>query len=182
MNLVALIDKILLVDAGPLVVFGEVVQLGRVYVQLRVLEAVNAFFELINLHLLAAALLQIVVNVHVMLSSHRNEQNLVRVIYQQCPVVEVNYLFGGVLQRVRVVGRLVVDWLVEVIHTKNGPGYLFVVSYELLGQEVLVRQEIVLVVVGLLLNEVVVVEVLGEHDVEGAVVLVVLYELVAVDE
>ena len=71
--------------------------------------------------------------------------------------------------------------LIEVVHAKHGEGHLFLILDVLLCQEVLVSEELILVFVASLVQLVVVVEVLGEDDVEGAVVIIVLHQLVSFD-
>ena len=50
MHLVTLVDKVLLINALPFVVFGLVVEVDRVDVYFWVLVTVKTFFESINLH------------------------------------------------------------------------------------------------------------------------------------
>lgn len=80
-----------------------------------------------------------------------------------------------------IVWRLMVNGLVEVVHAEESEGHLLIVLDVLLGQEVLVGQELVFILVARLVQHVVVVKDLREDDVERPVVVVVLHQLVAFD-
>lgn len=80
-----------------------------------------------------------------------------------------------------VLRRLVMDWFIEVVHAEEGERHFLLALDILLCHEVLVRQELILILLAISVELLVVVKVLGEDDVECAIVIVVLHELVAFD-
>lgn len=94
-HLVALVDEVLLVDVGPFVVLGQVVQGDGVDLQFGVLEALEALLELVDLHVLAVALLEVVDEVHVLGRADHDEEDLVLLVNHDVSVVEVLDLLRG---------------------------------------------------------------------------------------
>ena len=180
-HLITLIDEKLLVDANPLVILCLVIERYRVDMQLRILVTLEALLQPKDLHWLAHALLDIMNEMHMLQSTDHHEQDLVRLLYHYVAMIEVLHLLCSRHVINLVLRRLVVYRLVKIVHAEDGEGFLLVVAYVLLREEILVSEELVLILIVDLQQLVIVVEVLRENNIEGAVVIVVLDELVPVD-
>lgn len=119
--------------------------------------------------------------VHVLLLTDHHEENLVVLFDHDVSMEEVEDLLGRGRFILLQLWRLVVDRLIEVIHAEQREGHLLFILDVLLGQEVLICEELILILVGCLLKLVIIVEVLGENDVKSAVIVVVLHQLVTLD-
>ena len=82
-----------------------------------------------------------------LLLAYHDKQYLMVLFEHNFSVVEVLYLLGRRHIHVLVLWRLVVNWLVEVVHAENSEALLLVIVDVLLGQEVLVHQKFILVLV-----------------------------------
>jgi hypothetical protein len=120
--------------------------------------------------------------VHMLLSADHDEQNFVRLGHHDIAVLKVVHLLGGRAVKRLIVRRLMVNWLVKVVHAEQCESDFFVVFNVLLGQEVLVCQELIFIFVICFVQLVIIVKVLREYDIESSVILVVLNELVAFNQ
>ena len=150
-------------------------------VQLWILIPIKALLKPINLHGLTHAFLYIMDQVHVLHVADHDEEDFVGLLDHNIAMVEILHLLCGSYIDGLVFGRLMMYRLIKVVHTKDGKRLLLIIMNILLGQKILIGEKLVLVLVGYLAEKVVVVEVLGENDVEGPIIVIILHQLVAIN-
>ena len=75
---------------------------------------------------------------HVLHAADQNEEDLVRLLDHYVSVIKVLHLLGRRHIGHLVLWRLMMNWLVKVVHAENGVGLFVVVMNVLLSQEILV--------------------------------------------
>lgn len=140
MYLIPLIQEVLLVYARPFIVLWEVVQLNRMYEKFWILESIEAFSKFVDPYVFTWAFLQIMHQVHLLIRTHDGEENFVVLIDHDVSVVEEEYLLRDLrIGDCLIIRRLMMNWLIKIIHAENGPRHFFVVSDILLRQKILIR-------------------------------------------